>query len=98
MTRDEALSTLARTLPELRRDFGVSRVGLFGSVARDEATAASDVDVIVEFARIPNMRGFEDLKARLMTLLGARIDLATPDSLHERLRGRILAEAVYAEA
>lgn len=98
MTRDEALRRLAGSLPELRRDFGVMRAGVFGSVARGDARADSDVDVIVEFARAPNFGGYEALRARLAAVLESRVDLATPDSLHRLLRERILAEAVYAEA
>ncbi len=98
MSRDEALRQLARSLPELQRDFGVARAGVFGSVARNEAREGSDVDVIVEFSRAPNFAGFEALKARLAALFGQRVDLVTPDSLHRLVRRRALAEAVYAEA
>ena len=98
MKRDEALRRLGVSLPALRREFGVSRAGLFGSVARDTAGAASDVDILIEFDRTPTLGGYEALKARLASVMGGEVDVATPDSLHRLQRDRILAEAVYAEA
>jgi hypothetical protein len=98
MKRDEALRRLGVSLPDLRREFGVARVGLFGSVARDTAGAASDVDILIEFDRAPTLGGYEALKSHLADLMGEEVDVATPDSLHRLLRDRILAETVYAEA
>lgn len=98
MNRDEAIDRLARALPQLKREFGVARAGVFGSVARNEATAGSDVDLIVEFERTPNFGGYEALKGRLAAVMGGDVDVATPDSLHRLLRDRIMAEVVYAEA
>lgn len=98
MKRAEALERLRQALPELAREFGVSRAGVFGSVARDEARADSDVDVIVEFSSPPNFGGFAALRKRLEALLGHPVDLVTPDSLHRLVRRRALAESVYADA
>ncbi|MHB8255458.1 MAG: nucleotidyltransferase family protein, partial [Acidiferrobacter sp.] len=49
MNRQRVLELLSRSKPELRARFGVVRLALFGSTARDEATADSDVDVLVAF-------------------------------------------------
>jgi uncharacterized protein len=98
MNRDEALRRLGGSLPALRREFGVARAGLFGSVARDTAGAASDVDILIEFDRAPTLGRYEALKAELARVMGGEVDVATPDSLHRLLRDRILAETVYAEA
>ena len=51
MKRDEVLKILADHRDELRQQFGVKSLALFGSVARDEATETSDVDLLVEFER-----------------------------------------------
>ncbi len=45
--RDVAISTLRGYLPALRRDFGVRRISLFGSTARDEAREDSDLDLLM---------------------------------------------------
>ena len=49
MNRNQVLKTIADHRETLARDFGVKSLALFGSVVRDEANAASDVDLLVEF-------------------------------------------------
>ncbi len=96
MDRQTALDRLHSALPELGRTFAVRSLALFGSVARNEATADSDVDVLVEFDRTPDYFKFFQLRERLEALLGAKVDLATPRSLHRLIRDRVVAEAVRA--
>ena len=96
MRRQEVLERIARHAGELRADHGVASLSVFGSVARDEARADSDVDILVEFSRPVGLFAFGRLQDRLSEILGCRVDLATPASLHRSLRDRILAEAVRA--
>ena len=72
--------------------FGVQSLALFGSVARDEATAKSDVDLLVEFNRPVGYFGLFALQDYLEQLLGCPVDLGTPDSLKPYLRERIQGE------
>jgi predicted nucleotidyltransferase len=58
MRRDLAISTLRGFLPALRRDYGVRRIGLFGSTARDEARDDSDLDLLVDFEVGPTFNSF----------------------------------------
>jgi len=51
MQRDDVLKVLTDHRQEVQQQFGVKSLRLFGSVARDEATETSDVDVLVTFAR-----------------------------------------------
>jgi uncharacterized protein len=97
MKREEALRVLAAHREELRA-MGVERLSLFGSVARDEAGEGSDIDLLVEFVAGARIGMFEFLGVQefLASLLGAEVDLATPASLHPRLREAILREAVLA--
>jgi len=74
---------------EFARDFGVKRLGLFGSFAREEATERSDVDLLVEFVGPTNFDDYMDLKFRLEELLGRRVDLVTRKALRARLRPHI---------
>ena len=77
---------------------GVEHLSVFGSVARDEAGERSDIDILVEFtpgARI-GLFEFLDIHETLAKILGAEVDLATPASLHRKLRDAILAEVVRA--
>lgn len=95
MGRDEALGILAAKRSTLA-SFGVKALSIFGSVARDEAAPESDIDLLVEFDRPVGLFAFVRLRRYLEEILGRRVDLATADALHERLRDRILAEAVRA--
>ncbi len=76
LTRDRAIHLLRQNREYLSAEFGVSRIGLFGSVARDESTNSSDVDLVVEFSRPIGFR-FVDLADYLEGLLGHKVDLLT---------------------
>ncbi len=94
MSRLEVLSTLRAQQAELHARFGVTRLTLFGSVARDEAGQDSDVDLLVEFDRPVGLFRFIELQNHLEGLLGCGVDLGPPQSLKPRIRDRVLAEAV----
>lgn len=74
--------------------YGASQVRVFGSVARGEADAASDVDFLVEFALGRSLFDLGGLLMALQTLLGRRVDVVTANGLRERMRERVLQEAV----
>jgi hypothetical protein len=95
MKREEALTILSANRERLR-EFSVKSLAVFGSVARDEAAAGSDVDILVEFeagARI-GLFEFIGLKQFLEGILHCPVDLATADAVRERLRARVLKEAI----
>ena len=94
MSRLEVLSTLRAQQAALHARFGVTRLTLFGSVARDEAGPDSDVDLLVEFDRPIGLFRFLELQNHLEDLLRCGVDLGTPQSLKPRIRDRVLAEAV----
>lgn len=94
MRRDKAIQLLISHRPELTAKYGVQKMSLFGSVARDEAGEASDVDLLVEFNRPTGLFGLFALQDRLEEVLGCPIDLGTPASLKPRIRSRVLAECV----
>jgi len=95
MKREDVLRALLVHENDLRNQFGVRSISLFGSVARDEATAASDVDLLVEFSRPTGYFGLIVLQEHLERLLGCKVDLGTPRSLKPRLRARILQECIH---
>ena len=68
---------------------------MFGSTARGEARADSDLDLLVEFAAGPTFDSFMGLKLFLEDNLGRKVDLVTPDSLKPRMRPVVEREAVY---
>ena len=85
MTRDEAVDLLRKHAPEIR-SLGVSSLALFGSVARDEATDESDVDILVDFKGAATFDAFMDLRDLLEQALGRRVDLVTRKALKPILR------------
>jgi predicted nucleotidyltransferase len=93
MKREEVLAIVAQHQQELRA-MGVKSLALFGSVARDEATAESDVDFLVEFDRPIGLFDFSRVRLYLEDILGCSVDMGTPDSLKEYLRDRVLGEKI----
>ena len=78
----------------IAKKHGVGRVRVFGSIARGEALADSDIDLLIEVDG-PTTPWFPGgLVAEREELLGRRVDVVEPDALHEELRSRILEEAV----
>lgn len=97
MRREEAL----RILSEYRegiKERGVVSLALFGSVARDEATSDSDIDILVEFEPEAHVSMFDFLEFQeyLETLLGHRVDLVAKRAIKRRLRDDIPKEAITA--
>jgi predicted nucleotidyltransferase len=93
MRRDEVLAILVAHRVELA-ERGVASLALFGSVARDEASPGSDVDLLVEFNRRVGLFAYAGLQRYLEELLARPVDLVTPETIKPRLRERILGEAV----
>lgn len=94
LTREQAIQRLRSVEWEIRR-LGVRRLALFGSVVRDQATPASDVDVLVEFEPSrKNLDTFMGLAFLLDEALGRRADVVTTDALSPYIGPHILREAV----
>lgn len=79
---------------ELKRDYGVAEIGVFGSCVRAEADDDSDVDVLVEFDGPIGFFKFLELEEKLGEWLGAKVDLVTKAALKPRIGRRILDEVV----
>ena len=97
MDRDHVIAKLREHEPELKAA-GVEHLALFGSVARGESTAESDVDLLAEFddSREFSLLDRVHLENRLADLLGAKVDLAPAGALKDPIRGRATREAVLA--
>ena len=94
MRRDEVLQTLHQHYPKLVETYGITSLALFGSVARDEATDTSDVDVLVDFGAPPTFDQYMGLKIFLEDLLQCQVDVVTRRALKERIRPYVEKEAV----
>jgi len=93
-TRKEVVDRL-RLHHAAMRALGVKRLALFGSVARNESTANSDIDLLVEFeSNRKNYDAWLALADLLESALQARVDLVTLEGLSPFIGPHILAEAV----
>ena len=93
MKRDVALKLLSTYKPELVARYGVKRLALFGSTARNEARDDSDVDVLVDLAN-PTFRAYMGLKFFLEDHMHVPVDVVMQDSVREPLKPYIEREAV----
>lgn len=85
MKKQEAVTTLTNHLNELEQKFGIRSLSLFGSVARDEASSSSDIDLIADFGKAPTFRQYTDALLYLEDLLGCKVDLITQGTLKPEL-------------
>lgn len=90
--RDQVFGALQERRDTLR-GLGVRSLALFGSCARGEASASSDLDFLVEFDR-KTFDAYMDLKFLLEDLFEVPVDLVLRDAVKPALRGAIFAEAV----
>jgi predicted nucleotidyltransferase len=94
MRREEVLRILSQHRSQLEERHGVRFIALFGSVARDQASPESDIDLLVEFAIRPGFDGYMQLKERLESLLGRRVDLVMTGALKPSVHPEIEREAI----
>ena len=93
-TLKEVLHSLKGVLPELEDCYGVKTLGVFGSYARGESRRRSDLDLLVEFSRVPTMFEFVRLERHLTNILGVNVDLVMKTAFKPEIGKRILTEVV----
>jgi uncharacterized protein len=81
-----------KAITEICHQNDVSMLGLFGSFARGEATAQSDVDLLIEFSKPKSLLTLIRLERLLTAIIGKKVDLLTKASISPYLRERILQE------
>ena len=95
LERSQVLQVLRQIKPALNEKYGVTQLGIFGSVARDQATAESDVDVVIEMER-PSLFISVHIKEALEEVLNVPVDLVHyRPRMNSYLKARIEKEAVY---
>jgi predicted nucleotidyltransferase len=95
MNSKEIAQILKTKKDKLEKEFGVKSLQLFGSVARDEATSSSDVELLVEFNRPMGYFGLFALQDYLEKLLDCPVDLGTKNSLRPNIRENVMKDLVY---
>ena len=95
MNRKDAIDTLLKVKPELTDRFGVTRIALFGSTARDVASSNSDVDILISYDGPATSARYFGVQFFLEDALGCSVDLVTEKALRPELRPFIEREAIY---
>ena len=96
--RSPVFRKMQNVLPEICTQFGVKRIGVFGSFARSEQTRSSDVDVLVEFAEgQATFDNFMHLAYFLEDLLKRKVDLLTTGGIDKYIRSRVEREVIWIE-
>jgi len=94
-TLEDIQKILTSHKKELYKEFGVKRIGIFGSYLRGEQKETSDIDILVEFHRPVGFIEFIRLQEYLENLLGVKVDLVTKKALKKRIKKQILQEVKY---
>lgn len=94
MSLDELIKTKREDILRTATKYGAYNVRVFGSVARGEADAESDVDLLVDMEPSRSLFDLGGLLTDLENLLGCNVDVVTEKGLRDRIRERVLKEAV----
>ncbi|MBN4049265.1 nucleotidyltransferase family protein [archaeon AH-315-M20] len=87
-------SILSRHKEELRKEYNVKEMGVFGSFVRGEQKKSSDIDILVEFDEAIGFFKFLELEEYISKLLGVSVDLVTKNALKPKIGEQILKEVV----
>ncbi|MBC7086556.1 MAG: nucleotidyltransferase family protein [Methanomethylovorans sp.] len=96
--RDIILGRLDELLPDLKRNYKIKEIGLFGSVVRNESKTGSDIDLLVEFEKGANLFDLVALGLFLEEEFGSTVDIVSKSAVRNELKSRIFSEVVYAHA
>lgn len=92
----EKIAILQTELPQLKKNYGVKNIGIFGSVRHGTHHKKSDIDVMVELKKPIGFFTFIDLENFLKKSLKRKVDLTTKNALKPSIKKSILKDTVYA--
>lgn len=95
MEKDNIIRKINSEMPNLREKYQVEKLGIFGSVARNESAAESDIDILVEFTTPVGFFRFIRLENYLSEILGKKVDLISKKALKAVIKEDVLKEAIY---
>jgi len=95
MTKTEIINFLSSNKEYMHNEFGVDKIGLFGSYSRNEATSESDIDIAVEINAKNSFRSFFSLKYFLENAFKNSVDLGIESSLKPIAKTTILKDIIY---
>jgi len=94
MYLNDLLKSKREEILQIAAKHGARNMRVFGSVARGEADSSSDIDLLVEFKRGTTLLSHAALILEVEEFLGVKVDVVSEHGLRERIRERVLREAV----
>jgi len=94
-TFEEIKEIIQEHKEDLKKEYGVKEMGIFGSYVRGEQKTVSDVDVLIELENPIGFVKFIRLENRISDILGIKVDLVTKKALKPYIGKRILQEVKY---
>jgi uncharacterized protein len=79
----------------LQQDYQVTRLGIFGSFARQEQRSDSDVDILIDYVKAPSLIKVVALRDFLAEQLGMKVDIVTVNGLKDDIKSHVLEEVIY---
>ncbi len=92
---EQIIMKLGKDKQNLRKKYGVKKVGVFGSYVRDEAKRKSDLDILIDFKEPVSLFEFLALERHLSELTDKKVDLVMKSALKPRIGRHITREVVY---
>jgi hypothetical protein len=92
---DKIKKILKQNKQDLRRDFKVKVLGIFGSYVRGEQKKNSDVDILIDFSQTPGLFDYMKVENRLSDILHKKVDLVMKGALKPSIEKNIMREVVY---
>ncbi|HNS31523.1 MAG TPA: nucleotidyltransferase family protein [bacterium] len=94
-TLEEMRKILLVHKDEIQNKYKVKEIGIFGSFARGEQRKTSDVDILVEFKKTPDVFHLIDLEDYLKGLMHTKVDLVRKSAIREELKDTVEKEVIY---
>ena len=95
MEREDILKFIAAEKAKFEQEFGLKRIGLFGSYARGDVREESDIDIVVEIEK-PDLFHLIGIKQAIEEVLGTKVDIVRlRDTMNQALRTRIERDVIY---
>ena len=89
------VETINQKFDALKKNYGVKRIGVFGSFVNGKPNKKSDIDILVEFKQPVSFFEFLDLEDYLSKALKRKVDLVTKKALKKAIKKEVLKEVVY---
>lgn len=95
MDKQKIIEKVKNQLPYLKQKYHIKRVGIFGSIVRNDQKMDSDVDMLVEFTSPIGFFDFIRLENFLADVLNRKVDLVTKKALKQPIKTEVLNETLY---